>query len=56
MVYFVGVFVKFIYDCMFKWLVMCVNKIFDIKVKRNYYIGVLDIVGFEIFEVGNLKY
>lgn len=34
---------------------MCVNKIFDIKVKRNYYIGVLDIVGFEIFDVSYFK-
>jgi myosin heavy subunit len=36
---------------MFKWLVMRVNKTLDTKAKRNYYIGVLDIAGFEIFDV-----
>ena len=36
---------------MFAWLVERVNKTLDTKVKRQFFIGVLDIAGFEIFEV-----
>jgi hypothetical protein len=36
---------------MFCWLVERVNVTLDIKAKRQYFIGVLDIAGFEIFEV-----
>lgn len=54
-VYSVGALAKSIYDRMFKWLVMRVNKTLDTKAKRNYYIGVLDIAGFEIFDVSYLK-
>lgn len=54
-VYSVGALAKSIYDRMFKWLVMRVNKTLDTKAKRNYYIGVLDIAGFEIFDVSCLK-
>lgn len=52
----IGALSKSLYDRMFNWLVKRVNKTLDTKAKRNYYIGVLDIAGFEIFEVGNLKY
>jgi len=38
---------------MFTWLVARVNKTLDTKNKRQYFIGVLDIAGFEIFEVGD---
>ena len=39
-------------DRMFGWLVMRVNGTLDTKgLPRQYYIGVLDIAGFEIFEV-----
>lgn len=54
-VYSVGALAKSIYDRMFKWLVMRVNKTLDTKAKRNYYIGVLDIAGFEIFDVSYLR-
>jgi len=40
---------------MFTWLVARVNKTLDTKNKRQYFIGVLDIAGFEIFEVGPLN-
>jgi len=43
--------VKSLYHRMFTWLVDRVNKTLDTKVKRQYFIGVLDIAGFEIFEV-----
>jgi hypothetical protein len=42
---------KAIYAKMFAWLVARVNKTLDTKQKRQYFIGVLDIAGFEIFEV-----
>ena len=43
--------VKSLYHRMFTWLVDRVNKTLDTKVKRQFFIGVLDIAGFEIFEV-----
>ena len=42
---------KSVYDRMFKWLVERVNQTLDVKTKRQYFIGVLDIAGFEIFDV-----
>ena len=42
---------KSVYDRMFKWLVARINKTLDTKNKRQFFIGVLDIAGFEIFEV-----
>lgn len=51
--YAVGALGKSLYDRMFKWLVMRVNKTLDTKNKRQFFIGVLDIAGFEIFEVSD---
>lgn len=51
MVYAVGALAKATYDRMFKWLVMRINKTLDTKLSRQFFIGVLDIAGFEIFEV-----
>ncbi len=43
---------KSLYNRIFEWLVFRVNKTLDTKtMKRAYFIGVLDIAGFEIFEV-----
>jgi len=42
---------KSLYHRMFSWLVDRVNKTLDTKVKRQFFIGVLDIAGFEIFDV-----
>lgn len=39
------------YDRMFKWLVVRINKTLDTKLPRQFFIGVLDIAGFEIFDV-----
>jgi len=50
-VYSVAALAKAIYGKMFTWLVARVNKTLDTKNKRQYFIGVLDIAGFEIFEV-----
>ena len=51
MVYAVAALAKALYAKMFSWLVSRVNKTLDTKNKRQYFIGVLDIAGFEIFEV-----
>lgn len=50
-VYSVAALSKALYAKMFSWLVARVNKTLDTKNKRQYFIGVLDIAGFEIFEV-----
>lgn len=46
---------KATYERMFRWLVMRINKALD-KTKRQgaSFIGILDIAGFEIFEVKGL--
>ncbi len=40
---------------MFVWLVERVNVTLDVKAKRQYFIGVLDIAGFEIFEYNGFE-
>ena len=47
----IGALSKSIYSRCFNWLVERVNETLDVKKKRQYFIGVLDIAGFEIFEV-----
>jgi myosin heavy subunit len=45
---------KAIYDRLFIWLVQRCNVTLASKKKKQHFIGVLDIAGFEIFEVANL--
>ena len=40
---------------MFKWLVSRVNKTLDTKERKSYFIGVLDIAGFEIFQYNSFE-
>lgn len=47
----IGALSKSIYSRCFRWLVDRVNETLDAKTKRQYFIGVLDIAGFEIFDV-----
>ena len=48
----IGALSKSIYSRCFNWLVNRVNETLDVKtVKRSSFIGVLDIAGFEIFDV-----
>uniref|UniRef100_A0A8C6X6K5 Myosin heavy chain 7B n=1 Tax=Naja naja TaxID=35670 RepID=A0A8C6X6K5_NAJNA len=54
-VYAVGALAKATYDRMFKWLVMRINKTLDTKLARQFFIGVLDIAGFEIFEFNSFE-
>ena len=42
---------KSIYEKMFLWMVIRINEMLDTKQARQYFIGVLDIAGFEIFNV-----
>lgn len=51
--YAAGAIGKAIYDRVFKYLVKKCNETLDTKQKREHFIGVLDIAGFEIFEVLN---
>jgi len=50
-VYAVAALGKAIYAKMFLWVVARCNRTLDTKNKRQYFIGVLDIAGFEIFQV-----
>lgn len=47
----VGALAKAVYDKMFLWMVTRINQQLDTKQPRQYFIGVLDIAGFEIFDV-----
>lgn len=49
--YAVAALAKATYDRMFKWLVSRINSSLYTSLPRQYFIGVLDIAGFEIFEV-----
>ncbi|PKU36938.1 hypothetical protein llap_12757 [Limosa lapponica baueri] len=46
----VGALAKAVYDRMFLWMVVRINQQLDTKQPRQYFIGVLDIAGFEIFD------
>lgn len=52
--YAIGALSKAMFDRTFKWLVKRLNETLDTKQKRQYFIGVLDIAGFEIFDVSIL--
>lgn len=47
----IGALCKGVFDRLFKWLVVKCNETLDTKQKRQHFIGVLDIAGFEIFDV-----
>ena len=42
---------KSVYEKLFLWMVTRINQQLDTKLPRQHFIGVLDIAGFEIFEV-----
>uniref|UniRef100_A0A8C2WD12 Myosin heavy chain n=1 Tax=Cyclopterus lumpus TaxID=8103 RepID=A0A8C2WD12_CYCLU len=46
---------KATYDRMFKWLVSRINSSLYTALPRQYFIGVLDIAGFEVFEFNNFE-
>lgn len=45
---------KSVYEKMFLWMVVRINEMLDTKQPRQFFIGVLDIAGFEIFDVSKL--
>ena len=49
--YSVGAIAKGLFDRTFKWLVKKCNVTLETGLKRSHFIGVLDIAGFEIFDV-----
>uniref|UniRef100_A0AAR2J924 Myosin, heavy chain 7B, cardiac muscle, beta a n=1 Tax=Pygocentrus nattereri TaxID=42514 RepID=A0AAR2J924_PYGNA len=53
--YAVGALAKATYDRMFKWLVGRINKTLYTVLPRQFFIGVLDIAGFEIFDLNSFE-
>ncbi|XP_069700196.1 myosin heavy chain, muscle isoform X3 [Periplaneta americana] len=53
--YSVGAMSKGMFDRVFKWLVKKCNETLDTKQKRQHFIGVLDIAGFEIFDYNGFE-
>lgn len=51
----IGALCKGVFDRLFKWLVKKCNETLDTKQKRQHFIGVLDIAGFEIFDVNQIR-
>ena len=49
--YAIGALAKAVYEKMFNWMVTRINATLETKQPRQYFIGVLDIAGFEIFDV-----
>uniref|UniRef100_A0A3P9LN97 Myosin heavy chain, fast skeletal muscle-like n=1 Tax=Oryzias latipes TaxID=8090 RepID=A0A3P9LN97_ORYLA len=46
---------KSVYEKMFLWMVLRINEMLDTKQPRQFFIGVLDIAGFEIFDYNSLE-
>ncbi|XP_076210097.1 myosin heavy chain, skeletal muscle, adult [Aptenodytes patagonicus] len=51
----VGALAKAVYERMFLWMVVRINQQLDTKQPRQYFIGVLDIAGFEIFDFNSFE-
>ncbi|XP_037817622.1 myosin heavy chain, muscle isoform X30 [Lucilia sericata] len=51
----IGALCKGVFDRLFKWLVKKCNETLDTKQKRQHFIGVLDIAGFEIFDYNGFE-
>ncbi|XP_036418267.1 myosin-7-like [Colossoma macropomum] len=53
--YAVGALSKAVYEKMFVWMVARINQSLETKQPRQYFIGVLDIAGFEIFDFNTFE-
>ncbi|XP_031717901.1 myosin heavy chain, fast skeletal muscle-like [Anarrhichthys ocellatus] len=51
----VGALAKSVYEKMFSWMVSRINEMLDTKQSRQFFIGVLDIAGFEIFDYNSME-
>ncbi|XP_031418658.2 myosin-7 [Clupea harengus] len=53
--YAMGALAKSVYEKMFLWMVVRINQSLDTRQPRQYFIGVLDIAGFEIFDYNTFE-
>ncbi|XP_057188975.1 myosin-7-like [Triplophysa rosa] len=53
--YTTGALSKAVYEKMFLWMVVRINQSLETKQPRQYFIGVLDIAGFEIFDLNTFE-
>ncbi|XP_077325371.1 myosin-7 [Lithobates pipiens] len=53
--YALGALAKSVYEKMFFWMVVKINTTLETKQPRQYFIGVLDIAGFEIFDFNSFE-
>ncbi|XP_042255047.1 myosin-6-like [Thunnus thynnus] len=53
--YSIGALSKSVYEKMFLWMVVRINQSLETKQPRQYFIGVLDIAGFEIFDFNTFE-
>ena len=53
--YALGAITKACYERLFKWLVDIVNRALATDLPRDFFIGILDIAGFEIFEFNTFE-
>uniref|UniRef100_A0A8D0MZN2 Myosin-7 n=1 Tax=Sus scrofa TaxID=9823 RepID=A0A8D0MZN2_PIG len=53
--YATGALAKAVYEKMFNWMVTRINTTLETKQPRQYFIGVLDIAGFEIFDFNSFE-
>uniref|UniRef100_A0A3Q2NNN4 Myosin-7 n=1 Tax=Fundulus heteroclitus TaxID=8078 RepID=A0A3Q2NNN4_FUNHE len=53
--YAIGALSKAVYERMFLWMVIRINQSLETKQPRQYFIGVLDIAGFEIFDFNTFE-
>ncbi|KAM9044797.1 LOW QUALITY PROTEIN: myosin-2-like [Megaptera novaeangliae] len=51
----VGALAKAVYEKLFLWMVARINQQLDTKQPRQFFIGVLDIAGFEVFHFNSLE-
>ncbi|XP_060950442.1 myosin heavy chain, fast skeletal muscle-like [Limanda limanda] len=51
----IGALAKSVYEKMFLWMVFRINQMLETKQPRQFFIGVLDIAGFEIFDFNSLE-
>nr|XP_014339882.1 PREDICTED: myosin-3-like [Latimeria chalumnae] len=51
----VGALAKSVYEKMFLWMVIRINQQLDTKQPRQHFIGVLDIAGFDLFQMNTLE-
>ncbi|KAM9324263.1 myosin-4-like [Gastrophryne carolinensis] len=51
----IGALTKSVYEKLFLWMVVRINHQLDTKQPRQFFIGVLDIAGFEIFDCNSLE-